>query len=227
MDSQTLPMNPVPPISRMCLPARAWRTERISALARRRWKSTTGGAGLFVCRAVVWMCGARAPEESPGRPSMRKLWEPKGARFGSGCRVSGMMGECSRPVASPSRNSSRLETRLRTPRCWARGRRRWSSSRLTQHYLVAVGAQPPYGLNPLGLEMVSQLVLEIFFTQQVQAVPAGAPQRQVDQVGWQAGDSRCPRSDGWNASEQRPAGGGFAPQTSGSCWRSGQPVSRS
>ena len=54
-----------------------------------------------------------------------------------------------------------------------------------QHHLIAVGAQPPYGLNPLGLEMVSQLVLEIFFTQQVQAVPAGAPQRQVDQSGGQ------------------------------------------
>ncbi len=56
-----------------------------------------------------------------------------------------------------------------------------------QHHLVAVGAQPLYGLNPLGLEMVSQLVLEIFFTQQVQAVPAGAPQRQVDQSGGQPG----------------------------------------
>ena len=56
-----------------------------------------------------------------------------------------------------------------------------------QHHLVAVGAQPPYGLNPLGLEMVSQLVLEIFFTQQVQAVPAGAPQRQVDQSGGKPG----------------------------------------
>ena len=56
-----------------------------------------------------------------------------------------------------------------------------------QHHLIAVGDQPLYGLNPLGLEMVSQLVLEIFFTQQVQAVPAGAPQRQVDQSGGQPG----------------------------------------
>ena len=56
-----------------------------------------------------------------------------------------------------------------------------------QHHPVAGGAQLSNGRNPLGLEMVAQLVLEILFAQQVQAVPAGAPQRQVDQPGGQPG----------------------------------------
>ena len=96
-----------------------------------------------------------------------------------------------------------------------------------QHHLIAGGTQLLYGLNPLGFEVVSQFVLEIFFTQQVQAVAAGTPQGQVDQPGGQPGVSTTPRSGGRDASDRRQSGGGFGRKRSGHCWRSGRPVSRS
>ena len=83
-------------------------------------------------------------------------------------------GSSSRPVAVPSRNSSRLATIRFTPKCCASGRITCSSPWLTSTTSAPACTSSSTFCTPCALQLRLQLVLEILLAQQVKAV-AGNP----------------------------------------------------
>ncbi len=133
--SQTLPMNPVTPISNTCLPASAERTE-----SGWRWracaKCTTGRGFRCTWRSAATMadCNTSRLGRSSSRTSRSGSRAPLGPApvMRANSPRGRITGASSRPVASRSRKSKRLATIQRTPRERARGRITWSRAWLTR-----------------------------------------------------------------------------------------------